>query len=114
MRLLRYFVDYRYDDALGGFKPIGVWMHNPADGDVDIFYEAPECPEADDANWILNRLVESGLKTPDDFLEFHAARAGYRGMRGPVRETETERGYEAFAKSALSKASAGDLDESHI
>jgi len=114
MRLLRYFVDYRYDDALGGFKPIGVWMHNPADGDVDMFYLDPECPEADEVNWVLNRLVEGGFKTPEDFLEYHATRAGYRGMRGPVRETETELGYEAFAKSALSKASAGDLDESHI
>jgi hypothetical protein len=86
---VRFFIDYKFDDALGGFKPIGVWMHNPIDGDVDIFYVDPECPEADEANWIINRLVEAGLKTPDDFLEYHATRAGYRGMRSTVKETIT-------------------------
>ena len=109
---LRYFIEYRYDDESGGFLPIGVWMHNPADGDVDIFHIDPDGPEADEAMWILNRLVESGLKTPEDFLEFHAERAGYLGMRGPVRETETELGYEEFAKQVIQTAVTGESDES--
>jgi len=101
---LRFFIDYRYDEASCSFKLIGVWMHNPADGDVDIYYEDPECPESDEANWILNRLVEGGLKTPDDFLEYHQQHSGYRGMRGPVREMETDLGYEAFGKQILENA----------
>ncbi len=103
MRLC-YFLEYRYDDDVGAFKPIGVWMHNPADGDVDIFYVDPECPEAEEANWIMNRLVEAGLKTPDDFLEFHATRTGYHGMRGPVREVETELSYDAFGRMVFDEA----------
>jgi len=101
---LRFFIDYRYDEAFKYFRPIGVWMHNPADGDVDIYYEDPECPESDEANWILNRLVEGGLKTPDDFLDYHQQRAGYRGMRGPVREIETDLNYNQFGRAVLQNA----------
>lgn len=101
---LRYFIEYSYEGASGEFKPIGVWMHNPVDGDVDIFYADPECPEEDEANWILNRLVEADLKTPDDFLEYHQKRAGYRGMRGLVRDAETELTYDQFARTILQQA----------
>ena len=76
--------------------------------DVDMFYLDPECPEADEANWVINRLVEGGLKTPEDFLEFHAERAGYRGMRGPVREMETDLNYTEFAEKVMQDALAKD------
>jgi len=105
---LKYFLEYRFDDASGGFLPIGVWMHNPTYGDVDIFHLDPECPEADEGNWVLNRLVEGGFKTPEDFLEYHATRAGYRGMRGPMRETETDLNYTTFAEKVMQDALAKD------
>lgn len=103
---LKFFIEYRYENTFGGFQPIGVWMHNPVDGDVDIFYTDPECPEADEANWILNRLVEAGLKTLDDFLDYHQLRSGYCGMRGQIKETETELSYEQFARAILQQAVA--------
>lgn len=101
--IIRYFIDYRYEYQKGSFIPIGVWMHNPANGDVDMFYIEPDCPEAEDAKWIINRLVEAGTNTPDDFLVFHATRAGYLGMRGTISQEETKLNYDAFAKSILLK-----------
>lgn len=111
---LKYFVEYRFEEAAGRFLPIGVWMHNPADGDVDVFYEDPECPEASEANWILNRLVEADLKTPDDFLEYHQQHAGYRGMRGPVREVETDLDYDAFGGKVLQEAIERENDATAV
>jgi len=107
----QYFIEYRYDGASGEFKPIGIWMHNSVGGDVDIFYADPECLKADEANWILNRLVEGDLKTPDDFLEYHQQRAGYRGMRVPVKETETDLTYDQFARVILQQAVAREEND---
>jgi len=107
---LRFFIDYRYDEALNGFRPIGVWMHNPVDGDVDIYYFDSECPEATAANWVLNRLVEGGIKTPDDFLDYHQQRAGYRGMRGPVKESDTELNYDRFARQVMQQTVERDAN----
>ena len=59
---IRYFIDYRFDEATGEFLPIGIWMHNPDDGDVDMFYPDESCPEAEEAIWVINRLVEADLK----------------------------------------------------
>ena len=101
MMRVRYFIDYRFDEATGEFRPIGVWMHNPDDGDVDIFYPDESCLEYQEAMWVVNRLVESDLKTPPDFLEFHQQRAGYMEMRGPVTQTDTELGYTEFGKQLL-------------
>lgn len=111
---IRYFIDYRFDEATGEFQPIGVWMHNPDDGDVDMFYLDESCPEAEEAMWVINRLVEADLKTPPDFLEFHQQRAGYRGMRGPVREVETELGYEEFGRRALEESIGRESDAAAV
>jgi len=98
---MRYFIDYRFDESTEAFQPIGIWMHNPVDGDVDMYYADPDCHEADEANWILNRLVEAGLKTPPYFLDFHQQRAGYHGMRGSVLEVETAVNYDDFGRKTL-------------
>lgn len=44
----------------------------------------------EDADWLINRLVERGIKSlPDDFLEYHrSTMSPYRGMRGEIAETE--------------------------
>ena len=39
---LRYFIDYRYDEKVGRFLPIGIWIHNTVDGAVDIYYIDPD------------------------------------------------------------------------
>ena len=98
---LRFFIEYRYNDEASRFLPIGIWIHNPVDGAVDIFYPDPESDEYAEAMWVINRLVESDLKAPPDFLEFHQARAGYRGMRSAIFEVETELGYDEFMKRTL-------------
>ncbi|NQT35564.1 hypothetical protein HQ587_10275 [bacterium] len=98
---LRYFIDYCYFDKAGCFLPIGVWIHNSVDGAVDIYYPDQESDEYWDAMFVINRLVESNLKAPQDFLEFHQTRAGYRGMRNAIFEVETELGYDEFMKRTL-------------
>ena len=100
---LRYFIDYRYDEKIGRFLPIGIWIHNPVNGAVDFYYIDPESDEYADAMWVINRLVESDLKAPPDFLEFHQQRAGYRGMRSRIFEEETELTYDEFMRKTLQR-----------
>lgn len=96
-----YFIDYRYGEATGKLCAIGVWMHNPEDGDVDIFYPDQSCPEVEEAKWVINRLVETDMKVPPDFLEFHRQRADYHGMRGLVKEANTDLDYDEFGRQSL-------------
>ena len=110
---LRYFIDYRFDDKAGCFLPIGIWVHNPIDGIVDIFYPDQESDEYMDAIWVINRLVEADINTPPDFLEFHQERAGYRGMRSAIFEVETEFGYDEFMKRILQEFIEREKDDSN-
>jgi len=98
---IRHFIDYRFDEETGEFQPIGIWMHNPVDGDVDIYYPDESCSECEEAMWVINRLVEADLKTPSDFLEFHQQRAGYLGMRSTIVEGETVLAYGEYGEQAL-------------
>ena len=98
---LRYFIDSRYNEKVGRFLPIGIWIYNPVDGAVDFYYPDPESDENADAMWVINRLVESDLKAPPDFLEFHQHQAGYKGMRSRILEVDTELGYDEFMKRTL-------------
>jgi len=61
---------------------------------------------ADNAQWVVNRLVEQGVRgLPDDFLAYHqSALSQYRGMRGPVVETEEYPSAEACARSVIGKS----------
>jgi len=99
--MIRYFTDYRFDEAAMGFLPIGVRMHNPVDGDVGAYYTAQESPEYEEAMWVINRLVDADLKTPPDFLEFRQQRAGYQGMRAAVGEVDTDLSYDEFGRRTL-------------
>ncbi len=110
---LRYFIDYLYKNEAGRFLPIGIWIHNPVDGAVDFYYPDPESDEYTDAMWVVNRLVESDLKPPPDFLEFHKQRAGYRGMRSAIFEVETEWGYDEFMKRTLQEFVGREKDASN-
>ena len=42
-----------------------------------------------------------------DFLEFHQAKAGYKGMRSKVFEEETELGVDEFLRKTLQKFIVG-------
>ena len=98
---LRYFIDYRYDEKIGRFLPIGIWIHNPVDGAVDFYYLYPESDEYTEAMWVINRLVEFDLKAPPDFLEFHQMRAGYRGMRSRIFTEGTDLTIDEFMRQTL-------------
>lgn len=54
--------------------------------------------------WV-NRLVEQGIRSlPDDFLAYHQGTLSqYRGMRGPVIQTDEYLSAETCAKAILSK-----------
>ena len=99
---LRYFIDSRYDEKAERFLPIGIWIQDMDDLGIDMYYPYEESSdEYWDAMWIINRLVESDLNAPPDFLEFHQTRTGYRGMRSAIFEVETELGYDEFMKRTL-------------
>jgi len=110
---LRYFIDYSYDDKSKRFLPIGIWIHNPVDGAVDIYYPDQESDEYWDAMFVINRLVEADLNAPPDFLEFHQTRAGYRGMRSAIFDVETELGYDEFMKQILQEFIEREKDDSN-
>jgi hypothetical protein len=59
----------------------------------------------EDAQWVVNRLVEQGVRSlPDDFLAYHQGTLSqYRGMRGPVLETEAFLFAEACARGLLQR-----------
>ena len=98
---LRYYIEYQHDDQSDRFLPIGIWIHNLVTGAVDIYYPDQESNEYADAMWTINRLVESDLNAPSDFLEFHQARAGYQGMRSRIFEEETNLTYDEFMRKRL-------------
>jgi hypothetical protein len=55
-----------------------------------MYYQDEDSEEYWEAMFVMNRLVEADLYAPPDFLEFHQARAGTRGMRFRIFEAETD------------------------
>lgn len=73
------------------YEPIGVWVQGPGPGlDIVMEYLPGNDEFAEDADWVINRLVENDIRSlPEDFLEYHqATMSPYRGMRGEIVETE--------------------------
>jgi len=107
MRLI-YFIDYRYDDKVRQFLPIGIWIQDMDDLGIDIYYPDETSDEFWDAMWVMNRLVENNLNAPPDFLEYHQAGAGFQGMRSKVFEEETVMSVDEFMLVTLQKFMAGE------
>ena len=84
------------------YEPIGIWVQGPG---LDLVIEClPGNPEArEEADWIINRLVENEIKSlPEDFLEYHQATLSpYCGMFGPVILTEIFFSAESCCKAIL-------------
>ncbi len=105
---LRYMVEYALRDRIREprYEPVGVWVQGPGPG-LDLVIEfLPGNTEArEEAEWIVNRLVENEVRTlPDDFLAYHQATLSpYRGMRGQVIETNEFDSAEECARRILSK-----------
>ena len=90
---LRYMIDRRAvieNGQVVDYEPIGVWVQGPGAMDIEVYY-LPGIVEWDqDGFWVINRLVESGVKAlPEDFLEYHRdTQSPYHGSRGPIVETQ--------------------------
>jgi len=101
---LRYMIEYTLEN--GQYKPIGVWIQGPGPGlDVVIEFLPGNQAAAEDADWVLNRLVEQGATSlPEDFLEYHLeTMSPYIGTRGPIQTTEDYDTAEEAAAAVLER-----------
>ena len=90
---LRYMIEYALRDRIREprYEPIGVWVQGPGPGlDLVIEFLPGNSDAEENAQWVVNRLVEQGVRSlPDDFLAYHQGTLSkYRGMRGPVIQTD--------------------------
>ena len=111
---LRYMVEYALRDRIREphYEPVGVWVQGPGPGlDLVIEFLPGNTEVREEAEWIVNRLVENDVRTlPDDFLAYHQATLSpYRGMRGPVVETDEYPSAEACARAILDKILSGRI-----
>ena len=93
---LRYMIEYALQDrdTAPHYEPIGVWVQGPGPGlDIEMAYLPGNEDYAEEADWVINRLVENDIKLlPDGFLEYYRSiMSPYRGMRGDILETVTYR-----------------------
>ncbi len=103
---LRYMIEYALRDRIRDphYEPIGVWVQGPGPGlDLVIKYFPGNQEAQEEADWVINRLVEAGVKSlPEDFLAYHQKTLSpYKGMRGPIVEIEELASAEAFAAAKL-------------
>ncbi len=101
---LRYMMEHavRDRDTNPRYEPIGVWVQGPGPGlDIVMEYLPGNDDAQEEADWVINRLVEDDVKfLPDGFLEYHrATMSPYCGMRGEIVETEEYATAEECAKA---------------
>lgn len=110
---LRTMIDCVLREGKGGarwYEPVGVWVQGPGPGlDIEMLYIDSRDPKVlerkDEANWVLNRLVESCVTAiPDDFLEYHRqTRSPYDGVFTEITETDQYSSGEFGAQAVLWK-----------
>lgn len=84
-----YMIEYKLIDDQ--YKPIGIWCLGEGHGlDLEIRMLPAYPDEQEEADWIVNRIVENGATQLDrSVLEYHQqTRAPYEGMRSKIFETE--------------------------
>lgn len=111
---LKYMIEYALRDRIREprYEPIGVWVQGPGPGlDLVIEFLPGNADAEEDAQWVVNRLVEQGVRSLlDDFLAYHQdTLSQYRGMRGPVLETEKYLSAETCAKALLEYFANGEI-----
>jgi len=105
---LRYMVEYALRDRIREprYEPVGVWIQGPGPG-LDLVIEfLPGNTEArEEAEWIVNRLVENEVRTLREyFLAYRRATlTPYRGMRGPMIETDEYPSAKASTRAELDR-----------
>lgn len=105
---LKHMIEYAVHDRIRAplYEPVGVWVQGPGPGlDLVIEFLPRNSDAEEDAQWVVNWLVEQGVRSlPDDFLAYHQGTLPqYRGMRGPVVETDEHPSTEACARSAIDR-----------
>ncbi len=102
---IRYFIEYALEgtDDAPAWKPIGVWAQGPGPGlDVAMAYLPGYEDQQEEADWVINRLVEDGVKElAADFLDYHQKNGGYRVMRGAVQTDAANAGVETFVEGTV-------------
>jgi hypothetical protein len=108
---LRYMIDCILKKGAGGppvYEPVGVWVQGPGPGlDLEMFYrnsrEAKVLERKEEANWVLNRLVEAGVVSlPEDFLDSHRrTRSPYDGAFGEIVESGAYPSLESCGRAVL-------------
>ena len=105
---LKYFIDYKFEEKVNEFIPIGIWIQDLDDLGVDFHYLDEDSSEYWETSSVVNRLVEMDLNAPPDFLEYHKARSGYRGMRSRIFEEDTDLNVDDFMRETLKKFIVGE------
>lgn len=105
---LRYMLDHvrTGGPSYSRYEMVGVWIQGFGPGlDVEMFYKDAKLAREreQEAAWVINRMVESGLTTlQPDFLEFHReSRSALDGVFGEIVETDAFGSMDACRKSVL-------------
>ena len=105
-----YMVEYKF--AGDAYVPIGVWCVGDTPGlDVEIRMLPGYPEEQEEADWVINRLVEEGVEhVGREFLEYHQETLSpYRGMRSKVFETDQFPNREALFAGLLKQIREGRI-----
>lgn len=112
---IRYMIDnvLRGSKAAPRYEPVGVWAHCQETGEIEMYYVENQAADVqarrEEADWVINRLVEGGLQTvPDDFLDYHRrTRSPYDGTFSEIRESEAFGDLDDLGKYLLPRISEG-------
>jgi len=105
-----YMIEYKLVD--GAYVPIGVWCVGESPGlDVEIRMLPGYAAEQEDADWVINRLVENGVEhVGRDFLEYHQeTQSPYKGMRSQIVETDKYPSREALFADLFQQIKEGKI-----
>lgn len=111
---LRFMIEYALRDRIRNprYEPVGVWVQGPGPGlDLVIEFLPGNTDARQEADWIINRLVQNDIRSlSEDFLTYHQTTLpAYRGMRGPVIETDEFPSTDACARLLLDKIASGRI-----
>lgn len=106
-----YMIEYKLID--NQYKPIGIWCLGEGFGlDLEIRM-LPKYPhEQGEADWIINRIVESGVRQLGrSVLEYHQqTRTPYEGMRSKIFETDKYPNRNALFDDLLKQIREGRIE----
>jgi len=104
---LRYMIEHVLRNRIRDprYESVGVWVQGSGPGlDLVIEFLPGNTDAREEADWIINRLVENDIRSlPEDFLAYHQTTLpAYRGMRGPIIETDDYVSVDDCVKAILS------------